>query len=128
MEAETTGIMISSGAVGAICGVVGTWLKSKVGTKIKRPLDSDDTYVTHKECKEHRCALEKRIDQLAPALERIDHKIDSNEAKAEQRAVDLHRRLDPVVQKVASNSAKVETVEELVKAAFARPVIGAPRK
>lgn len=128
MEAETTGIMISSGAVGAICGVVGTWLKSKVGTKIKRPLDSDDTYVTHKECKEHRCALEKRIDQLAPALERIDHKIDANEAKAEQRAVDLHRRLDPVVQKVASNSAKVETVEELVKAAFARPVIGAPRK
>lgn len=117
------------GSLGAaiVMGVVKIYL-AKVGTKIKRPLDSDDTYVTHKECKEHRCALEKRIDQLAPALERIDHKIDANEAKAEQRAVDLHRRLDPVVQKVASNSAKVETVEELAKAAFARLAIGAPRK
>ena len=33
MEAETTGIMISSGAVGALCTLAGTWLKSKVMQK-----------------------------------------------------------------------------------------------
>ena len=113
MEAETTGIMISSGAVGAICGVIGTWLKSKVGTKIKRPLDSDDTYVTHQECKGLRCALEQRIDSITPVLQRIDRKIDENEAKAEKRAVDIHRRLDPIAEKTAGVQAKEELLETL---------------
>ena len=111
MEAETTGIMISSGAVGAICGVVGTWLKSKVGTKIKRPLDSDDTYVTSGQCKQHRCALEKRIDALGPALNRIFKKLSENDKRSEDRSLQLHRRLDPVVEKVAATAATVEMMK-----------------
>ena len=49
MEAETTGIMISSGAVGAICTLAGTWLKSKVmqkhaeETKVPQPLVQEQT-------------------------------------------------------------------------------------
>ena len=113
MDADTTGIVISSGTVGAICGVVGTWIKAKIGTRIKRPLDSEDTYVTHQECKGLRCALEKRIDSITPVLQRIDRKIDENEAKAEKRAVDIHRRLDPIAEKTAGVQAKEELLENL---------------
>lgn len=35
MEAETTGILISSGAVGALCGVASAWIKAKFGQKVK---------------------------------------------------------------------------------------------
>lgn len=46
MDADTTGIVISSGAVGAICGVVGTWLKTKVGTKTRIEPDPINAHVT----------------------------------------------------------------------------------
>ena len=115
MEAETTGIMISSGAVGAICGVVGTWIKSKVAQKQARPVDSDDRYVTQLECRQHRCAIEKRIDDNLEILRRIPAMIEESDRKAEKRSVDLHRRLDPIVEKVAANSAKIELFEDLAR-------------
>ena len=124
MEAETTGIVISSGAVGAICGVVGTWLKSKVGTKIKRPLDSDDTYVTHQECKEHRCALEKRIDEIGPALNRIFTKLTDIDRSSEERAIKLHERIGPIAERVAADNAKIDTIGKVVEAALARSTVG----
>ena len=124
MEAETTGIVISSGAVGAICGVVCTWLKSKVGTKIKRPLDSDDTYVTHQECKEHRCALEKRIDEIGPALNRIFTKLTDIDRSSEERAVKLHERIGPIAERVAADNAKIDTIGKVVEAALARSNVG----
>lgn len=115
MEAETTGIVISSGAVGAICGVVGTWIKSRMGVKQKRPLDSDDLFVTQQQCQQHRCAIEKRIDDNLEILRKIPAMIEESDRKAEKRSCDLHRRLDPVVEKVAANAAKIEVFENLAK-------------
>lgn len=113
MEAETAGIVISSGAVGALCGVASTWIKSKLGVKRRRPLDSDDLYVTAKECKERRCAIEKRIDTIVPTLTLISNKLDEIDDKAEKRSTDLHRRLDPVIEKVGANSAELNLIKQL---------------
>ena len=124
METETTGIMISSGAVGVICTLVGTWIKSKVGTKAKRPLDSDDVYVTHAECKEHRCALEKTISSFGPALNRIFFKLNEIDDRSEQRAVKLHERIGPIAERVAADNAKIETIGKVVDAAIAKSTVG----
>ena len=118
MEAETTGIMISSGAVGAICTLIGAWLKSKVGTKIKRPIDSDDTYVTCGQCKQHRDALNKRIDEQTTLLRKIPDMIEDMDRKAEKRSVDLHRRIDPIVRDVACSQAAAETAKQIVASAL----------
>lgn len=111
MDAETTGIAVSSGAVGALCGVATTWIRAKVAQKRARPLDTDDTFVTHGECKAHRCALEKRIDELGPALNRIFKKLSENDQRSEDRSLQLHRRLDPVIEKVAATAATVEMMK-----------------
>ena len=111
---ETTGIAISSGVVGAICGVVAAWIKAKYGkTHIPQPLNTTHVgpFVTVGECKQHRCALEKRIDALGPALNRIFKKLSENDRRSEDRSLQLHRRLDPVVEKVAATAATVEMMK-----------------
>ena len=80
----------------------------KVDVKTRRPLDHDDVYVTHGECKRFMCAMEKRIEAIGPALNRIFMKLNENDRKSEERTIRLHDRLEPVIQKVAANSAKIE--------------------
>jgi len=102
----------------AVIGSISTlmWCKHKAG-KQQRPLDTDDTYVTHGECKSHRCALEKRIDSITPMLKQISDAVERSATRAEERAVQLHRRLDPIVERVAANSAKIDMFEELARQA-----------
>jgi len=35
MDADTTGLVISSGAIGALCGVASTWIKAKFGQRTR---------------------------------------------------------------------------------------------
>lgn len=119
MDAETTGIMISSGAVGAIFTFAAQWVKAHYGQKKvvtpdpnPFPVQQQGPFVTTGECKQHRCALEKRIDDMKPLLEQISGQISSSSARAEERAVQLHRRLDPIVEKVAANAAELEFLKE----------------
>lgn len=118
MDAETTGIVISSGAVGALCTLGAAWIKAKFGQRAKVeadpspfPVQQQGPFVTVGECKQHRCALEKRIDAIGPALNRIFKKISENDKRSEDRSLQLHRRLDPVVEKVASTAATVEMMK-----------------
>lgn len=80
--------------------------------KVKRPIDSDDVYVTKGECRSHRCALEKRIDQIGPALGRLFDKLTEIDHKNELRVVRMHDRLEPVVQRVAANSEAISMLKE----------------
>lgn len=115
-----------------IAGVVSTALvyfkmKGKQGegkaeaqtVKIKRPIDSDDIYVTKGECQQHRCAIskqmdamDKRIDEVGPALNRIFLKLNENDKKSEERTIRLHDRLEPIIQKVAATGAVVEFLKQ----------------
>lgn len=104
--------------VAAVVGSVSTllWCRRRDG-KAARPLDSDDTFVTHGECKSHRCAIETRLDEIGPALGRIFAKLSENDHKSEERSLHLHRRLDPVVEKVAANAARIGLFESLAREA-----------
>lgn len=109
------GAWISTAAISALCAGVGAILgklwPSKV--RVKRPLDTNDTFVTTDQCKQHRCALEKRIDEIKPLLKDISEKLSSSSARAEERAVQLHRRLDPIVEKVAANAAELDLIKDI---------------
>ncbi len=62
-SADSVGLVLSSGAVGALCGVVGAWVKARVARKveveaplpIKQPLEVDlrEQYVTRREFERH---------------------------------------------------------------------------
>ena len=120
MDAETTGIVISSSALGALCTLAASWIKAKYGTRktvtpdpSPFPVQQQGPFVTTGECKQHRCALEKRIDAIMPVLKDISNQISSSSARAEERAVQLHRRLDPIVEKVAANAAELDLIKEI---------------
>jgi len=113
-----TGIAAIIGAVGGIVATL-TYCNRRDAKKerAQRPVDSDDRYVTQLECKQHRCAIDRRIDALTPMLKQISDAVERSASRAEERAVQLHRRLDPIVEKVAANSAKIEMFEELASKA-----------
>jgi len=68
-------------------------------------------YVTCDECAAHRSAISKRIDELGPALERIFKKLSDNDKRSEERANQMHRRVDPLIEKLAATSAEVEMMK-----------------
>lgn len=105
-----------------IAGIISTALvyfkmksKAESPVKVKRPLDHDDVYMTHGECKELRCSLQKQIDEIGPAINRVFQRLCENDRKSEERTARLHERLEPVIQKVAADSAVIQV---LVKERF----------
>jgi len=107
-----TGIAAIIGAVGGIVATL-TYCNRRDAKKEKaqRPVDSDDRYVTQLECKQHRCALAKRIDDFGPTLERIFKKLTEIDRKDEDRINSVHRRVDPLIEKLAATSAEVEMLK-----------------
>lgn len=69
-------------------------------------------YVSCDECAEHRKAINARIDDIGPALGRVFKKLDENDKKAEERAQQTHRRLDPFIQELGAVRGKMEIIEK----------------
>lgn len=69
-------------------------------------------YVTCEQCRQHRDAIQKRIDDIGPALGRVFKKLDENDKRAEERSIQTHRRLDPLVEELGRLRGKVEIVEK----------------
>jgi len=69
-------------------------------------------YVTCEQCRQHRDAIQKRIDDIGPALGRVFRKLDENDKRAEERSIQTHRRLDPLVEEIGRLRGKVEIVEK----------------
>jgi len=105
-----TACLMGIASIISACGGV-IWANKRNEKKAQRPVDSDDTYVTHGECKSHRCALSKRIDELGPTLERIFKKLNENDKKDEERINSVHRRVDPLIEKLAATAAEVEMMK-----------------
>lgn len=104
------GLAVVLGAAG-----VAAWNRRKSAKQ--RPLDSGDLYVRCAECAEHRAALSKRIDELGPALNRIFKKLSENDTKSEERTERLHRRIDPLIDKLAETKGRVDSLESQVNSA-----------
>ena len=127
MEVDGVNLAVGGGAVTAIAGVVGAWIKAKFGkTQIPQPMETSQVgpFVTCGECKQHRAAIGKRIDTIETSTRTIINKLDENDTRAEQRSENLHRRLDPIIEKVAANSAKVDMIENTVREAAKAATIG----
>ena len=118
MEVDGVNLAIGGGAVTAIAGVVGAYIKAKFGkTQIPQPMETQQVgpFVTCGECKQHRAAIGKRIDTIETSTRTIINKLDEIDTRAEQRSENLHRRLDPIIEKVAANSAKIDFFESTVR-------------
>ena len=112
---ETTGRAISSGVVGAICGVVAAWIKARYGkTHIPQPLNTTHVgpFVTVGECKQHRCAMAERIRIEHEMLQNIMDKLDENDRRDEERAKSTHQRIDPLIEEIGSIRGKIEFFEK----------------
>lgn len=127
MEVDGVNLAIGGGAVTAIAGVVGAYIKAKFGkTQIPQPMETQQVgpFVTCGECKQHRQAIGKRIDTIETSTRSILNKLDEIDTRAEQRSENLHRRLDPIIEKVAANSAKIDFFESTVRDAAKAANIG----
>ena len=127
MEVDGVNLAIGGGAVTAIAGVVGAYIKAKFGkTQIPQPMETQQVgpFVTCGECKQHRQAIGKRIDTIETSTRSILSKLDDIDNRAEQRSENLHRRLDPIIEKVAANSAKIDFFESTVRDAAKAANIG----
>ena len=115
MEVDGVSLTMGGAAVSAIAGVVGAWVKAKYGkTTVPQPLETreEPRFVTCDQCAEHRKAINARIDDIGPALGRVFKKLDENDKKAEKRAQDTHRRLDPFIEEFGAVRGKVELIEK----------------
>ena len=127
MEVDGINLAIGGGAVTAIAGVVGAYIKAKFGkTEIPQPMETQQVgpFVTCGECKQHRAAIGKRIDTIEDSTRTIINKLDDIDNRAEQRSENLHRRLDPIIEKVAANSAKVEMMDAVIRDAAKAATVG----
>ena len=127
MEVDGINLALGGGAVTAIAGVVGAYIKAKFGkTQIPQPMETSQVgpFVTCGECKQHRAAIGKRIDTIETSTRTIINKLDEIDTRAEQRSENLHRRLDPIIEKVAANSAKIDFFESTVRDAAKAANIG----
>ena len=127
MEVDGINLAVGGTAVTAIAGVVGAYIKAKFGkTQIPQPMETQQVgpYVTCGECKQHRAAIGKRIDTIETSTRTIINKLDEIDTRAEQRSENLHRRLDPIIEKVAANSAKVEMMDAVIRDAAKAANIG----
>ena len=127
MEVDGVNLAIGGSAVTAIAGVAGAWIKAKFGkTNIPQPMETSQVgpFVTCGECKQHRAAIGKRLDTVESSTRTIINKLDEIDTRAEQRSENLHRRLDPIIEKVASNSAKVDMMEGVIRNAANASTVG----
>ena len=116
MDENTIGLVVNTSAISSICTLIGVWIKARFSrTKIENdPLNiqKQDKFVTRGECKNYRCAMQKQIDNVGPALNRIFKKLHENDRKSEERSIQLHRRLDPIAEKTAAHQAEIGLMKE----------------
>ena len=114
MEVDGISLAIGGGTVSALAGIAGAWIKARYGkTTVPQPLETSEKprFVTCDQCAEHRKAISARIDDIGPALGRVFKKLDENDKKAEERSLQTHRRLDPLVEELGRLRGKVEIIE-----------------
>ena len=116
MEVDGVSLTMGGAAVTALAGVAGAYIKAKFGkTQIPQPMETSQVgpFVTCGECKQHRAAIGKRIDGIEATSGAILRKLDEIDTRAEERAQQTHRRLDPFIEKVAANSEAIENIKRL---------------
>ena len=115
MAIPSEGIFIGSGAVGAICGVVAAWIKSKVGTKAKvepvpLPVETHraEEFVTKEEFQRHVEKVEKRFEAGNTAFKELRKEITGMREDLHAGLGKINDRISPVAEACAANSAAIQ--------------------
>lgn len=139
MDAETTGIVISSGAVGALCGVASALIKAKCGQRsiikpepspfpVEGEIAKKPQYVTVGECNRRMCEMQGIVDNIRTEIKdgnrAILSAIAQNDDKSENRAVALNRRIDPMMEKMAECRGQVDLIKDHITSAWKSSTIG----
>lgn len=137
MDAETTGIAVSSVAVGALCGVASTWIKARFGGRARiepSPLPVDgkvekkQQFITVGECNrrmcEHTADIQRLRDEIRSGNDAVLAKLDAMDDKSEARAIALNRRVDPMMERLAETKGRVDSIERRISDAVAAAATG----
>lgn len=145
MEVDGVNLAIGGGAVTAIAGVLGAWIKARFGRTTVEPnplpvtgeiqTRRDSKYVTAGEFNERmrkvdgdiagvRAEVSSLRSDITASNRTVIAKLDEIDKRSEDRAIALNRRMDPLIEKVAANS---EAVDFIKKAAIDATVGGKKR-
>ena len=145
MEVDGVNLAIGGGAVTAIAGVLGAWIKARFGRTAVEPnplpvtgeiqTRRDSKYVTAGEFNERmrkvdgdiagvRAEVSSLRSDITASNRTVIAKLDEIDKRSEDRAIALNRRMDPLIEKVAANS---EAVDFIKKAAIDATVGGKKR-
>ncbi len=134
MEVDGVNLAIGGGAVGAIAGVVGAWIKARYGrTQIDPdPLnvknEKKPVYVTVGEFNTRLGKVEADIKDLRGTIttgnNAVMRKLDEIDARSEKRANELNRRIDPVIERVAANKEAVDMLKDTMREARRAATLG----
>lgn len=124
MEVDGLNLAVGGGAVTAIAGVFGAWIKARFGktsvSPVPLPIEKQKDYVTVQECNRKMCDLSGRIDRVADGQCKILDKLDEMDDKSERRAKETHDRIDPIAERLGEQIGQVK----LIKETFLRSIVG----
>lgn len=118
MDADGAQIILGSGAFGALCGVVSSWIKARFSktTVAPQPLEVKGAtkFVTCEQCELRHKEVDNRLAAGTRAFDAVRSKIDAVETKmdANQRDVmtsfqKLNDRVAPIGEACAENGAAI---------------------
>ena len=118
MDADGAQIILGSGAFGALCGVVSSWIKARFSktTVAPQPLkvQAEQQFVTCEQCELKHKAVDERLAAGARAFDAVRSKIDTVESKMDMNQRDvmtsfqkLNDRVTPIGEACAENGAAI---------------------
>lgn len=115
----TLGGTLGAAIVGGLVKIY-TSKKHAEATAIPQPCEIHQTNdcVSVKECNRRMKSLEERMDKMeqrfAGGFDNILKKLDAMDKRSEDRAIALNRRIDPMMEKMADTSGKVDLLKDQI--------------
>ena len=134
MEVDGINLAIGGTAVTAIAGIVGAWIKARYGRTTVEPdplnvrNEKKPVFVTVGEFNTRLGKVEQDIKDLRVDIQSgnsaVMAKLDEIDQRSETRALELNRRIDPVIERVAANAEAVTMLKDDIRDARRAATIG----
>ena len=118
MDADGAQIILGSGAFGALCGVVSSWIKARFSktTVAPQPLEvkgapqfvtCEQCELRHKEVDNRLAAGTRAFDAVRTKIDTVESKMDTNQRDVMQSFQKLNDRISPIAETCAENGAAI---------------------
>ena len=125
----TIGGSLGAAIVGAAVKIYTSWQHAEK-TAIPQPCDIHQVNdcITVKECNRRMKALEDRMDKMdervSDGFNNVLKKLDAMDTRSEDRSIALNRRIDPMMEKLAATSSRVDMLNEQIRDAWRGATLG----